>query len=211
MGQGVAAIVGAIIGGIKAAGEKQERDKQLRYQAMLRKNSPFTGRDGQYIPDTDGIGRIMQGASQGASFYNSNKDMFSSSPKPESSEVAFKIDQGSNIYDDMGTPWQNEATYGDKTPWDTPEKKEAGLWDKVVKYFSDEDKPQFNVEEEQYSKHPSQDEKDYKFWDKPEGWKDLSVPRQTAENLTPRERALYEAGQNDQHNAIMEAVKFWGK
>lgn len=59
------AIIGAVVGGMKAQQEERAAWKERNLEALKTRWSTFTGKGGQNVKQTDHLGRVMQGAMAG--------------------------------------------------------------------------------------------------------------------------------------------------
>lgn len=62
------AIIGAALGAIRSSNEQREMNRQRETEVTREMWSPWTGRHGKDVGNSDAIGRMMQGGMAGASF-----------------------------------------------------------------------------------------------------------------------------------------------
>lgn len=60
-----AAVIGAVVGGVKAQQEERAAWKERQIEAEKTRWSTFTGKSGQNVKGPDHLGRMMQGATAG--------------------------------------------------------------------------------------------------------------------------------------------------
>lgn len=111
----VAALIGAITGKLRADEQERKYNERLKFESLVRRNSPWTGREGTYYQKPDSTGTIMQGAVGGMSMYGSNQDMFKNMFAENNSENAYddKIaSSGSSSFVETDIPEDGQSPTG---------------------------------------------------------------------------------------------------